>query len=196
MLLPVFIRAAVFVFAIVMPARCAPFIPESENQVVEHLPFAADDPVMRELSALRGQLNKEPDNLPLALHLARRYLELGRVTGDPRYAGYAQAALRPWDLDPPPEEVLILRATLRQRLHQFDAALADLAEVLTDSPRNAQARLTRATILQVQGAYDAAREECLALKNLTPELKAPALCGLSRARVRQSSLPISKAGLP
>jgi tetratricopeptide (TPR) repeat protein len=63
-----------------------------------------------------------------------------------------------------------LRATLRQRVHQFDAALADLAEVLTDNPRNAQARLTRATILQVQGAYDAAREECLALKNLTPDL--------------------------
>jgi tetratricopeptide (TPR) repeat protein len=171
MLLPAFIRAAVFVFATVMPTRCAPFIPESESQVVEHLPFAADDPVMRELSALRGQLNKEPDNLPLALHLARRYLELGRVTGDPRYAGYAQAALRPWwDLNPPPGEVLILRATLRQRVHQFDAALADLAEVLTDNPRNAQARLTRATILQVQGAYDAAREECLALMNLTPEV--------------------------
>src|ERR1700739_4047806 len=95
MLLPAFIRAAVFVFATVMPTRCAPFIPESESQVVEHLPFAADDPVMRELSALRGQLNKDPENLPLALHLARRYLELGRVTGDPRYGGVCSGGARP-----------------------------------------------------------------------------------------------------
>ena len=126
---------------------------------------------MRELRALRELLRNEPENLPLALRLARRYLELGRVTGDPRYAGYAQAALAPWwDLNQPPEEVLLLRATLRQRVHQFDAALADLAAVLSANPRNAQARLTRATVLQVQGAYDAAREECLTLKNLTQEL--------------------------
>ncbi len=92
---------------------------------------------------------------------------MGRVTGDPRYAGYAQAALTPWwDLKQPPEEILVLRATLRQRVHQFDAALADLAAVLGANPRNAQARLTRATVLQVLGAYGAAREECLALRNL------------------------------
>ncbi len=166
------ILAVLFVVAAAAPpAAGAPFIPDGDSVVVEHLPFAANDPVMRELSALRGQLNKEPENLPLALHLARRYLELGRVKGDPRYAGYAQAALRSWwDLTQPPEEVLILRATLRQRVHQFDAALADLAAVLMGNPRNAQARLTRATILQVQGEYDAAREECLALKNLAAEL--------------------------
>src|SRR3984893_12682588 len=126
---------------------------------------------MRELRALRDQLKDQPDNLPLAVRLARGYLEMGRVTGDPRYAGYAQAALTPWwDLKQPPEEILVLRATLRQRVHQFDAALADLAAVLGANPRNAQARLTRATVLQVLGAYGAAREECLALRNLTQEL--------------------------
>jgi Tfp pilus assembly protein PilF len=168
----VFSSAALFVFAAAMtPAPAAPFIPESDGQVLEHLPFAANDPAMRELRALRVLLRNEPENLPLALRLARRYLELGRVTGDPRYAGYAQAALAPWwDLNQPPEEVLLLRATLRQRVHQFDAALADLAAVLSANPRDAEARLTRATVLQVQGAYDAAREECLTLKNLTQEL--------------------------
>jgi tetratricopeptide (TPR) repeat protein len=66
--------------------------------------------------------------------------------------------------------VLVLRATLRQRSHQFDAALVDLAAVLNTNPRNAQARLTRATVLQVQGAYDAAREDCHALASVAPEL--------------------------
>jgi hypothetical protein len=166
------IREAAFVFiAAVTPGMGAPFIPESDSQVLEHLPFTVNDPAMGELRALRDQLKDQPDNLPLALRLARGYLELGRVTGDPRYAGYAQAALTPWwDLKQPPEEILVLRATLRQRVHQFDAALADLAAVLGANPRNAQARLTRATVLQVLGAYGAAREECLALRNLTQEL--------------------------
>jgi tetratricopeptide (TPR) repeat protein len=161
----------VLAVGVVLRAQAAPFVPESDSQVLERLPFTASDPVIRELRALHGRLKDEPNNLPLAIRLARGYLELGRVTGDPRYAGYAQAALAPWwDLNQPPEEILVLRATLRQRVHQFDAALADLATVLSANPRNSQARLTRATVLQVQGAYEAAREECLALRNLTQEL--------------------------
>ena len=173
--LNVLTRAAAFAVAAATSAIGAPYLPESDDQVVEHLPFAATQPAMRELRVLRDRLKNEPDNLPLALRLARSYLELGRVTGDPRYAGYAQAGLAPWwNLAKPPEPVLILRATMRQRVHQFDAALADLDAVLSANPANAQARLTRATVLQVQGAFDAAREECLALRNHTKAVVAVA----------------------
>ena len=80
------------------------------------------------------------------------YVALGRSEGDPRYDGYAQAALAPWwDLAEPPVPVLILRATLEQRRHDFDAALADLERVLARQPRHPQALLTKATILEVQG---------------------------------------------
>ena len=37
---------------------------------------------MRELSALRGQLNKDPENLPLALHLEA--VLLGTLTAEER----------------------------------------------------------------------------------------------------------------
>jgi Tfp pilus assembly protein PilF len=149
----------------------APFVPASDSQVLEQLPLSPGDPALRELRALHGELSREPDNLALALRLAQGYVELGRVTGDPRYAGYAEAALAAWwGLGKAPPGVLVLRATLRQRMHHFDAALADLGTVLHDNPRNAQARLTRATVLQVQGAYESAREECRALQNLTQEL--------------------------
>jgi tetratricopeptide (TPR) repeat protein len=162
---------AVLVAAAAAVAEAAPFVPESDGQVVERLPFSPSDPAMRELRALRGQLTRAPDNLPLATRVAQDYLELGRVSGDPRYAGYAEAALAPWwQLDHAPQEVLVLRATLRQRMHQFDAALADLATVLSANPRNAQARLTRATVLQVQAEYEGAREDCRALRYLTQEL--------------------------
>jgi tetratricopeptide (TPR) repeat protein len=156
-----------------MPALGAPFLPTTDAQVLERLPYKAGDPVMAELRAERLQLSEQPDNLRLALRLARRYIELGRVSGDPRYAGYAQAALmRWWDLEAPPRDVLLMRATLRQRVHDFDGALIDLDGVLKSRPDDAQARLTRATVLQVQGRYPAALEDCSILRRLAQELVA------------------------
>ena len=51
------------------------------------------------------------------------------------------------DLVEPPVPVLILRAMLEQRRHDFDAALAHLERVLARQPRHPQALLTKATIL-------------------------------------------------
>jgi Tfp pilus assembly protein PilF len=152
-------------------ASAAPFVPQSDGQVLERLPISPSDPVLRRLRALNGQLTRAPNDLPLAVMVAQGYSELGRVTGDPRYAGYAQAALAPWwSLEPAPQEVLVLRAALRQRMHKFDLALADLATVLNINPRNVEARLMLATVKQVQGAYDEAGEECRALEDLTEKL--------------------------
>lgn len=153
------------------PARSAPFLPASENEVLERLPIAPSDPALRELREMNSKLKEKPDNLALALRVGRGYAELGRSTGDPRYVGYAQAALAPWwGLENPPTEAQLLRAALRQRVHQFDDALADLAAVLALEPRNAQARLMRATVLQVTGAFEPAREECRALTGLRLDL--------------------------
>jgi tetratricopeptide (TPR) repeat protein len=161
----------VFNLAVFASVIAEPFIPGSDAEVLERLAVAPGDPALRELRALQSQLLKRPDNLVLATRVAQGYLELGRVSGDPRYAGYSEAALTPWwHLDDPPSEVLVLRAILRQRLHEFDAALADLATVLGRNPHNVQARLTRAAVLQVKGDYEDAREDCLALKSLSSEL--------------------------
>jgi hypothetical protein len=100
----------------------------------------------------------------MALALATAYVRLGRREADPRYDGYAQAALAIWwDLAEPPIPVLILRATLRQRQHDFEGALADLDRVLTRSRRHPQAWLTRATILGVQGEPERALVSCARL---------------------------------
>ena len=73
----------------------APFIPTDDAQVLERLPVSGDSQA-RELGQLRKALAKDPENLELAIEVARRYLKLGRAESDPRYHGYAQAALRPW----------------------------------------------------------------------------------------------------
>jgi hypothetical protein len=54
-----------------------------------------------------------------------------------------------------PDDVLMMRATLQQYLHEFDAAVGNLRLLLVrpGSERNAQAWLTLATVLRVQGRY-------------------------------------------
>ncbi|MGH6931603.1 MAG: hypothetical protein ACREEE_04135 [Dongiaceae bacterium] len=152
--------AAALITLLAGRARAEPFIPSDESQVLEHLPTPGSA-AKRELRQLRRSLRDNPTDLTLAVDLARRYIALGRTEFDPRYSGYAQAALRPWWNQPrPPVEVLVLRATLKQNRHDFTGALADLDAVLASDPRNAQAWLTRAVVLQVQGQYDVAQQSC------------------------------------
>ncbi len=153
-------------------AAASPYIPASGAQVLERLP-ARFDPAQRELRRLRTELAANPADLDRAAALARRYIEQARRDGDPRYLGYAQAALKPWWGQPragAPSEVLVLRATLAQSTHDFAAALADLGEALRRDAGNAQAWLTRATIEQVVGDYPAARASCARLLGRAPTL--------------------------
>jgi predicted Zn-dependent protease len=151
-------------------ARAAPHIPADGSQVVERLP-SRTDPVQRELLRLRGELNRRPGDLQLAAALARRYIEQARIEGDPRYLGYAQAALAPWWRQPqPPDQVLVLRATLRQSTHQFPAALADLDLAVRRDSDNVQAWLTRATVQMVTGDLAGARASCMRLYSRAPAL--------------------------
>lgn len=156
------------------PAAAEPFIPKDDATVLERLPAGRSaDP---EPKRLRAELARDPSNLELALDLAGRYLEIGRAAGDPRYQGYAEAALAPWWTAPdPPPGVLLLRATIRQNRHDFAAALADLDRLLRLQPRNAQGWLTRAIVLQVQGDYAAALESCLPVRRYRPLLASACL---------------------
>ena len=143
--------------------RAEPFVPDSDALVLERMPAAGDD-LTRQLRDRRAALARNPDDLELALSLAAGYVRLGRREADPRYDGYAQAALAPWwNLAAPPIPVLLLRATLAQRRHDFAGALADLERVLAQAPRHPQAWLAKATILGVQGEPARALASCARL---------------------------------
>jgi len=151
-------------------AQAAPYIPSSGKQVIETLPRRGD-PVRQQLRSLRAELNAKPTDIALATSVAQRYIALGRSETDPRYLGYAQAALAPWWAQAaPPPQVRLLRATLLQSTHQFGPALADLKGVLAAEPNNAQAWLTQATVQTVQGDYAGATASCAHLSNLSIEL--------------------------
>ncbi|MBQ5963005.1 hypothetical protein KBW95_08440 [Massilia sp. ZL223] len=155
-----------------LPGQAEAFLPSRDSEVLERLP-ARSDPGQRELARMRAGLRQEPANLTLAAELARRYLALARKDGDPRHLGYAQSVLGPWwNMPRPPAEVQLLRATIRQSTHQFDAALRDLDELVRNDGSNAQAWLTRATVQQVTGDFDGARHSCARLQGIAPALVA------------------------
>jgi predicted Zn-dependent protease len=160
----------ILLFLTATAAQASPYIPTDGRQVVETLPRRGD-PVQQELRRLRSQLDADPNDLALAATLAQRYIALGRSETDPRYLGYAQAALAPWwgQASPPPQ-VRLLRATLLQSTHQFNPALDDLKAVLAADPNNAQAWLTQATVQTVQGDYSNATASCARLSRLATEL--------------------------
>jgi tetratricopeptide (TPR) repeat protein len=151
-------------------AADAPRVPSDEAEVLEHLPVSRD-PAERRRSDLRRTLAARPDDLRTAVGLARLDIETARRRADPRYLGQAQAALAFWwDLPSPPPQVLVLRATIRQSLHDFDGALADLDRVVAEAPDEPQAWITRSVVLSVRGRYAEAKASCQPLRSLAPAL--------------------------
>src|SRR4051812_7543329 len=103
-----------------LPCWAEPRIPESDTAVLERLPIKARDPAGRELRLLRDALAANPRDAGAAEQLARRYFQLASAEGDPRYIGYAEAALRPWADDAAaPVDVVLTAALLKQYRHEF-----------------------------------------------------------------------------
>ncbi|MEK8029823.1 hypothetical protein AACH06_03230 [Ideonella sp. DXS29W] len=174
-----------------MPSQAsiaAPRVPSDDHEVIERLPTRLPGAAPArtgagQRAALRQQAAQAQPNLSLALAAAREAIDQARRSGDPRDWGQAQAVLAPWWKDAePPGPVRLLRATIRQGLHDFVGALADLDALLASplavggppalrraafsqsaSPAlalHAQAELTRSSIHQVQGRYAEARLGC------------------------------------
>jgi tetratricopeptide (TPR) repeat protein len=139
-------------------AMASPYLPRSDDTVIERVPARSE---LERLAPLRAAVAAAPGDLRSALALATGYIDLGRRNSDPRFIAYAQAALLPWLTQPqPPERTLVLQAITLQYLHQFDAALALLERALALEPLDAQAWLTRASLLELRGDYAAARHAC------------------------------------
>jgi tetratricopeptide (TPR) repeat protein len=144
-------------------AQALPYRPIDDSLILETLPIRYD-PALVALGPLRQQLRRQPNDLAASLLLARTYIEAARRDADPRFLGTAQATLAPWpEGAQTPVEVRVLRATILQSLHQFDAALRELDVVLAQRPGNAQALLTRATVMQLRGRFPEAQRDCAAL---------------------------------
>ena len=166
--------------ALAQGAFAAPSIPRDDAQVLEQVP-PRDDPAARAVRALEARLGAAPRDPVVAAEVARALLGRARLDGDPRWTGRAQSALLPWWNDvSPPEPIRVLRATVRQSLHDFPAALTDLDAAIKEAPRDPQAWLTRASVQQVRGDYHNARISCGPLVRLArPLIAAACLAGVN-----------------
>jgi len=162
------LTAAAFVAPNRAAAAAPAYVPADAATIVAHVP--PRDP--REV-AERQALAAAPERVELAVELARADIQRARSLSDPRYLGRAQAILaRWWKLPAPPPDVLLLRATIEQSLHDFAAARTDLDALIAERPDDAQAHLTRAVVATVRAEYAAARESCAAVARLAPPIVA------------------------
>lgn len=159
--------AAVLAALLASAAAAAPYRPANDADVLEQLPLRSGSNADRMTRAMQTLLARDPNNLDVALRLAQLYVDRARSESDPRQLGHAQATLAPWwDEAAPPVPVLLLRATIRQSTHQFDPARADLEQIISREPANAQAWLTLATVQQVTGDLADARRRCAQVTTL------------------------------
>ena len=134
-------------------APTGPYVPKNDAEVLEVVPKSTPRP--------SGPLSVD-DAAARAWALIS---EARRTGGDPRLLGRAQATLGPWWNEPsPPPAIRILRATLKQSFHDFEGSLVDLDAQLAADPSDAQAWLTRATVLSVLARYPEALDSCARLE--------------------------------
>lgn len=132
-----------------------PYHPARDSEVLYTAPTAlrADRDA---IAAARRAWLTDPSDVGLAYAVAADNLRLGKSSGDPRFFGYARAALGPWwDQPDAPPAVLALRAKLKETDHDYAGALADLGLLLEQKPQDVQAWIEVANLRRVRGDYAA-----------------------------------------
>ncbi|MDX1804799.1 MAG: hypothetical protein R3292_12010 [Alcanivorax sp.] len=145
------LAVAALILALCPPCGAAPYTPASDQTVLTRLPAS-----LQTLAPPRQPLDHDQ-----ALQLARRQIQQARREGDPRFLGYAQATLAPWQDERQKDAAVgILLATVEQSRHQYLKARDHLRALLAQHPDQGQAWLTLAVIERVQANYDKASQAC------------------------------------
>jgi tetratricopeptide (TPR) repeat protein len=167
-----FAAGCLFVFAS-LPSFAAPCTPSNDAEVVERLPATANDPSVRRVDSLRKQLAARPDDIDLRLEIGRRYFDMAMAQGDPRYVGYAFAAIGPLEKAAPDNAgYWLTRGMLQQYSHDFDGAMQSLRKASELDPKAPEPVAWRAAIDMVQARYADALGECTRLVPLAHPLYA------------------------
>ena len=147
-----------------LATHAAPYTPKSDSEVVERLPLTSD-PSVRRVESLRKQLAARPEDAALRVEIARRYFELAMAQGDPRFVGYASAAIAPLAANSTSADYWLVRGQIQQFSHDFEAALTSLAKASELNPASPEPLSWRTAIFMVQARYVEALAEA---ERLTP----------------------------
>ena len=167
-------------------AHAAPFTPASDSEVVERLPSSANDPSVRRVDSLRKQLAAQPGDNALRVEIARRYFDMAMAQGDPRYVGYATAALGPMAATAANNGAYWLaKGLIQQYSHDFAGGLQSLTRAGELDPQSPEPIAWRAAIYMVQARYAEALAECTRLVPLTIPLHSQACTAYVQANTGQ-----------
>ena len=145
---------SVLLLAAAFGASATPYVPQDDAVVLEVLPTRPGDPAALELRRLRAAAAAAPTDAAAGARLARRYFDMAMAEGDPRYVGYAEAALRAWpETAATSAEILVLHGMLRQYRHDFARGWRTSNLRCSADPANTEARAWRAAIRMVQADY-------------------------------------------
>ncbi len=189
--------AALLLWGLPLIAAAAPWVPRSDGEVVQQLPYRPDAAER----ARRAALARDPAQLPLAAATARQALERARVHGDPRELGVAEAVLAPWwPRSDAPAEAVLLRARVLQARHDFEQAAAQLRSLLARPDlapaERAQALLDAAALHQLRGDLREARGLCEQLRPWAAEPAAVCVAELDSlsGQARAAAQTLSRLG--
>jgi Tfp pilus assembly protein PilF len=168
-------RLTILLLAFLAPlaALPAPYTPANDSVVVERLPASASDPSVRRVDSLRKQLAARPGDSTLRLEIARRYFDLAMAQGDPRYVGYASAAIAPLASSAVNDAgYWLAKGLIQQYSHDFTGALQSLGKASELDPQSPEPIAWQAAIHMVQAQYDRALANCTRLVPLAHPLLA------------------------
>src|SRR5690242_20727696 len=136
------------------------FRPAAPDYVVMRVPArAANDPI-----AVLEQRYAQGADQATASELAELYVERAREQREARYFGRAEMLLQPWLVKADVSAATLrVQADILQNRHDFAGALRLLDEAIAREPRDAGARLMRASVKVVQGHSGEARADCAAV---------------------------------
>lgn len=136
--------------------------PSSDQDVVQVLPtITRQRPAVVERTAL-ARISDEA-----VMAQVREAIATARATGDSRYWGRAETALKGrWDRPDALPELAVLQATVLQGRHAFVQAQQVLTQALKRQPQQPQGWLTLATLQKLQGQYVQAQQSCQAMQRI------------------------------
>jgi len=134
------------------------FSPTTPDYVVLKVPASASsDPIAQ----LEQRRSREPESEALAAQLAQLYLARAREEREQRYFARAEALVRPWaSREDARATTLRVQADILQNRHDFATAVRLLDRAIVLDPRDASARLMRASVKMVNGRASEARGDC------------------------------------
>lgn len=143
------------------------YIPDNGNEIIVILDKTSQRSRFENLNL---QLQKNKHNPVKLVSILQDTIQYGKSISDPRYIGFVSSFVDSYLKTNNNIKFKVLKASILQHGHQFSKALNLLNSIIKTDPAITNARLLRASILQVQAKYASARQDCYSLLGKTSHL--------------------------